>query len=249
VSLALDLRRALDPVTLARRIGMDPDEWQERALRSQAGRLLLNCSRQSGKSTTAALLAVWTALYEPGSLVLVLSPSQRQSQELFRLCLRVYRTLGRPVPPEAENQLSLALETGSRIVSLPGQEGTIRGFPAVRLLIVDEAARVSDETYFSARPFLAVSGGRIVTMSTPFGKRGWWWEAWEDRDGEPWERYLVPATEVPRISPDFLVQEKRTLGDWWFAQEYLCEFQDAQGAVFRTEDIEAMLRGGAPWDL
>jgi len=246
--LAEDLRRSLDPVSLAARIGMAPDAWQERALRSSADRILLNCHRQSGKSSIAAVLAVHTALYQPGALVLLLSPALRQSQELFRKCLVTYRSLGRPVASEAENQLSLALETGSRIVALPGQEATIRGFSGVSLVIVDEAARVPDELYFSIRPMLAVTGGRIVAVSTPFGKRGWWYEAW--RSSESWERFEVPATECPRISAAFLDEERRTLGEWWFKQEYLGEFMDAETQAFRTDDIErAFNREVQTWDL
>ena len=115
--LATDLALSLDPVLLAQRAGITPDPWQQDVLRSTAPRMLLNCCRQSGKSTTTAVLAVHQALYVPGSLVLLLSPSQRQSQELFRKCLHVYRAAGRPVPQEAESALRLELENGSRIVS------------------------------------------------------------------------------------------------------------------------------------
>lgn len=235
--LATDLARRLDPVALAAQIGMVPDEWQAGVLRSPGLRLLLNCCRQSGKTTVAALLALWTALYEAASLVLVLSASERQARELFRTALVAYRVLGRPVPSEAENRLSLELENASRIVVVPATAGTIRGYAAVRLLVVDEAAQVPDELYATVRPMLAVSGGRVVAMSTPFGRRGWWWEAW--RSAEPWERYEVPASTCPRISPAFLEEEHRTLGEWWYRQEYLCEFLDAQTAAFREEDVEA----------
>jgi len=230
---------ALDPVLLAIRAGITPDPWQQEVLRSTSPRLLLNCCRQSGKSTTTAVLAVHQALYAPGSLVLLLSPSQRQSQELFRKCLHVYRAAGRPVPQEAESALRLELENGSRLVALPGKEATIRGYSGVSLLLLDEASRVDDGLYASVRPMLAVSGGRLVALSTPWGRRGWWYEAWQS--GEAWERYEVPATECPRISPDFLAEERRVLGDLWFRSEYLCQFTDTIDQVFATDDIQAAL--------
>ena len=59
---------------------------------------------------------------------------------------------------------------------LPGGEDTVRGFSGVRLLIVEEAARVPDETYFASRPMVAMSGGRIILMSTPAGRRGFFFE-------------------------------------------------------------------------
>jgi hypothetical protein len=235
-------------VQLAREAGLDPDSWQERFLRSPSSRVLLNCARQSGKSTLTALLALHTALYQTGSLVLLLSPALRQSQELFRKALGFYRDLGRPVPMESESALRLELENGSRIVSLPGKETTVRGFSGVRLLAVDEAARVPDDLYFSVRPMLAVSGGRLVALSTPFGSRGWWFEAW--RSAEPWERYKVPAEECPRISREFLDEERRTMGEWWYGQEYGCEFLDAETQPFGREDIEgAFLEEVEPWAL
>ena len=205
MGVATDLALALDPVQLASAtLGMDPDPWQRRVLRSTAPRILLNASRQSGKSTTVGILATHTALYEADSLVLLLSPTLRQSAELFKKCLAVYRTVQPPVPSESETALTLTLENGSRIVSLPGQEANVRGYSGVRLLIVDEASRVPNDLYASARPMLAVSGGRLLALSTPFGTRGWWYEAWVSGDSEPWERYEVPATQVPRISPLFL---------------------------------------------
>ncbi len=244
---AKDLALTFDPVLLARAAGIKPDPWQVKLLRSTSPRILLNCCRQSGKSTMSALLAVHTTLYRPGSLVLLLSPTLRQSQELFRKALAIYRALNRPVPAEAETRLSLELENGSRVVSLPGKEQTIRGFSAVALLVCDEAARIPDELYYSVRPMLAVSGGRLIALSTPFGTRGWWYEAW--RSAEPWERFEVPATECPRISPAFLEEERRTLGDWWFRQEYLCEFLDAQTQAFRREDIERAFEDVETWEL
>ena len=83
LDLALDLAHALDPVAFVQdRLKFEPDPWQARLLRSRAPWILLNCCRQSGKSTTTAALALHTAIYDPG-LILLVSPSLRQSKELF----------------------------------------------------------------------------------------------------------------------------------------------------------------------
>jgi hypothetical protein len=238
----------VDPVALAIATGLDPDPWQVDALTSTAPRVLFNCSRQSGKSTISAVLAVHTALTDPGALILLLSPTLRQSGELFKKCLAVYRAAGRPVPPESETALTLTLANGSRVVSLPGKEDTTRGYSGVRLLIIDEAARVPGDLYLAARPMLAVSGGRLLTLSTPFGNRGWWYDAW--RSGEPWERYEVPAALCPRLPPAFLEEERRTLGDWGFAPEYECQFMDAQSQAFTRAEIDRAFEEEVdPWDL
>ena len=234
--LANDLAAALDPAVLAEKMDLHPDPWQERFLRSSSNRILLNCCRQAGKSTMTALLGVHTAVYQPGSLVLMLSPSLRQSQELFRKSLSLYSNLANAAPAKSESALKLELENGSRIVSLPGKEQTVRGFSEVSLLAVDEAARVPDELYYAVRPMLAVSGGRLVVLSTPFGARGWFYEAW--RSKEAWERYEIKAEDCPRINSEFLEEERRNIGEFWFRQEYQCEFLASETQAFRLEDIE-----------
>ncbi len=247
--IAGDLAAALDPVLFAERVGFRPDDWQAEMLRSSAQGVLLNCSRQSGKSTGTALLTVHSGIYLPDTLVLVLSPSLRQSSELFRKVLDFYGALDAADQTEAETKLTLELKNGSRIVSLPGKEGTIRGFSGVGLLIVDEASRVPDALYYAIRPMLAVSGGRILALSTPFGKRGWWFNEWTE-GGDYWHRIEVPASRCPRITPEFLEQERRTLGDWWFQQEYNCQFMDAQTAAFSYDDVqETLSEGVAAWNL
>lgn len=244
---ARDLIWALDPAHFAAAAGLPPDDWQADVLHSSASRILLNCSRQAGKSTITSVLGLHTALYDPGALILLLSRSQRQSQLLFRKLLRVYHTLEQPVPAIAENALSLDLANGSQIVALPGNESTVRGFSDVRLLIIDEASRVADALYRALRPMLAVSGGRLVTLSTPFGKRGWWYEAWQaaHEGREAWDYYEVPATKVPRISRQFLAEERASMGEWWYVQEYNCQFVNVQGSLFSPEAIDAAFADGA----
>lgn len=236
--LATDLAIALDPVRLADRAGIAADPWQADVLRSGARQLIMLASRQSGKSTISSVLAVHEAVYRPGALVLVLSPSLRQSQELFRKCLDVYSALDRPVPPAAETKLTLELENGSRIVSLPGKEATIRGFSGVALLLVDEASRVPDALYQAVRPMLAVSGGRIVLLSTPFGRRGFFHHEWTE-GGEDWHRLRVTADDCPRISREWLDAERRRIPAWVFEQEYGCEFKEREDQLFGDDDIDA----------
>jgi hypothetical protein len=236
VSLAEDLRLALDRVSFAQEAGLEPDPWQQDLLASSSDRVLLNCCRQSGKSTMTAIVALHRALYHPGSLILCLAPALRQSQELFGKVLGFYRDLGRPILAQAERKLSLELENESRIVTLPGTEKTIRGFSGAALLIVDEASRVADELYFAVRPMLAVSGGALMMLSTPYGKRGVFFEEWTG--GLGWERYEVPASECPRISEEFLEEERASLPPFIFRQEYECSFEETEDQVFTTDMID-----------
>jgi hypothetical protein len=236
----LRLLRA-DPALILERAGMTPDPWQASLLRSASKRMLLLCSRQSGKSQIAAALALKAALLDPPALVLILSRAQRQAGELFRdKLVPLFNALGRPVKAVQESALSMTLANGSRLISLPGREETIRGYSGVKLLVLDEAARVPDPLYRAVRPMLAVSQGRLIAMSTPFGKRGWFHEEWTGR--APWWRVRITARQCPRIDPAFLAEELDAMGSKWFAQEYdPLSFEDAEGQVFSGEDIEHSL--------
>ena len=242
-ALRTDLIHALDPVTFVHDVtGFEPDPWQAEVLRSDADRLILNCSRQSGKSTIAGLLALHTAIYSPGSLILLLSPSLRQSSELFQGGVhRVYGAIAEDHPARRESALRLELRNGSRIVSLPGKEGTVRGYAGVSLLIVDEASRVPDDLFHAISPMLAVSNGRLVLLSTPFGKRGIFFSTWDT--GDDWQKIQITAEQCPRISADFLKRERKSMPRWFYAQEYECSFEESQAAVFDWSAIEEAAKG------
>jgi len=218
-------------------LGFPADGLQARVLGTTSKRGLLNCTRQWGKSTITAAKAVHQAWSTAESLTLVVSPSARQSAEFLRKATGFVRKLGIRAKGDGDNEMSLELPNGSRIVGLPGNEATIRGFSAVSLLLVDEAARVSNDLYLAIRPMLAVSDGALWLMSTPFGKQGFFYEAWT-HGGLQWERIRAPATECPRIRREFLEEERRTMGERSFRQEYLCEFADSVSGVFASGLVE-----------
>lgn len=234
---------------LAVALGLDLDPWQLDVLAGGWPRALLNCSRQSGKSTVTALLAAAEVTQRPGAMVLIIAPSDRQSALLYRTALGMYRRLGGEVPATAETRRSLELSNGSQLHALPGRESTIRGYSGVDLLVIDEAARVGDDLYEACRPMLATSGGRAVALSTPAGRRGWWYEAWIDRAAD-WRRIEVPATACPRIPAAFLEEERRELPARVYEAEYLCRFHDADDAYFAGDLVDAAFKPGLEaWDL
>ncbi len=232
MDLARSFALGLDPSLILTAQGLTPDPWQRQFLLGADRQVLLNCCRQSGKSTATAARALHAALCAPCSLVLLLSPTQRQSAELFRKVRDAYEALGRPVPAvaDARSQARLELENGSRVVGLPGKEGTIRGFSRVALLLIDEAAKVHDDLYRAVRPMLAVSRGRLVCLSTPFGQRGFFYREWHSDN--PWRRFRVTWQDCPRITPDFLANEVRSMGKGWVDQEYNCLFTALEGLVY-----------------
>jgi Terminase large subunit, T4likevirus-type, N-terminal len=221
---------ALDPSRILGSCGLTPDPWQRDFLFARDRQVLLNCSRQSGKSTVVSALALHAALFTPGGLVLLLSPSQRQSAEIFRKVHDAYVALKRPIPATYESQLRLELANGARVMCLPGREETIRSFGGVTLLVLDEAARIPDQLYRSVRPMLAVSRGRLVALSTPFGQRGWFYDEW--RGDGPWKRVQVTWRDCPRITAEFIAEETRSMGRAWVAQEYEASFTSREGLVY-----------------
>jgi hypothetical protein len=121
------------PTDLFRLLHLDPDPWQIQVLEGNDRRLLLTCCRQAGKSTVVAFLSLVEALYNPGTLVLLLSRSLRQSTELFRKVADFHRRLGNRFL-EGQSRHELRFTHGSRIVSLPCQPDTVRGFSKVHML-------------------------------------------------------------------------------------------------------------------
>jgi hypothetical protein len=229
----------VDRLEFADSLGIVPDPWQRDLLQSAAPRVLLNCARQSGKSTMAGVVALHKALIAPGSLILILAPAERQAKELFSKVATLYQALGYVIAADSYRKLGMELSNGSRIEALPGTEKTVRGFSGVDLLIVDEASRVADELYYAVRPMLAVSGGRLMMLTTPYGRRGVFFEEWTG--SEAWERYEVPASECPRIPASFLEEEHRALPRRVFRQEYECSFEETEDQVFSYEDVTSAL--------
>ena len=243
---------------------MAPDPWQAEILSSDADRILLTCSRQMGKSETAAALAVWTAVVQAPALVLIASPTQRQSAELLRKVKALHGCLlgerpeaGAWRPARArerrrrdielaagedlvqESALKMEMRNGSRIVALPGKEATIRSFSAVKLLVIDEAARTPDALYNSVRPMLAVSRGRLIALSSAWAKQGWFWEAFDGKGD--WHRVRNTCWECPRLSPEWLQEGREDIGPRWFSLEYEAVFGDAADALFTEADVRAAL--------
>jgi hypothetical protein len=234
-----------NPVLFARTLGITPDDWQKTALQSQSNRLILCCSRQSGKTTVTSIIAVHHAIFNDNSMVLIISRTWPQAKEIFKRISTFYKQVDFAPKSTTDSVHRLELANGSRIIALSGaQPNSARGYSGVSLLILDEASHVVEETYDVVRPTLAVSGGRIVLLSTPHGRRGFFFDSWEEATDprrenlEGWEAIQVTAEQVPRISDEFLAQEREKYPAWFFDQEYGCIFHTNVSNVFR--DVETV---------
>jgi hypothetical protein len=236
------LRYSLNAALFAsRELDFHADERQRQVLGCGARRVLLCCSRQWGKSTVAAIAAVHRAHFQPAAEIVVIGPSGRQSAELVRKARRLASKLGLSLRGDGQNRISLLFPNGSRIVGLPANEATVRGFSAVSLMVVDEAARVPDDLYEAVKPMLATTDGALWLMSTPYGRQGFFYREWM-HGGDEWLRVEAPATECSRIPARFLEEEREKKGERLFGQEYLCQFLQDEDCLFRQEDLDACFR-------
>ena len=247
----LELAAALDPALLMQASGRTPDPWQRKLPGSRSSRQLLLCARQTGKSTATAVIALHRAIDRPQSLVLLLSPGLRQSQELFRKLMELFDAISKKPAVLKRSAVELELVNGSRVVSLPCSEGTIRGYSGAALLVIDEASRVPDELFAAVRfPMIAASSGAIICLSTPFGSVEFFMRP-TSTAVRRWERFKVTAEECPRISRQFLEEERRIHNANSFAQEYVCEFVSTSSQVFDHDLIMATFDSeifALPWE-
>jgi hypothetical protein len=196
------------PVEFAISVGVDPDPWQMEVLASEHPRKILCCGRQTGKSTVGAVLAVHKALTCAGSTVLVVAPGERQAKLLFSKAASLYKRAGYPLPAHSERRTGLEISNGSIIEALPAVERTTRGY-SVDLLLVDEAAAVPDLDYHGILPALIATQGEQVLLSTPRGKRGFFFELYHSDDD--WQRVMVRSDEVGRIREEDLEVFRATM--------------------------------------
>jgi len=229
------------PVEFAISLGLVPDPWQIEVLASEHPRKILCCGRQTGKSTVAAILALHKALTQPGSVVLVVAPGERQAKLLFSKAASLYRQAGYPLPAHSERRTGLELSNGSVIEALPAVERTTRGY-SVDLLVVDEAAAVPDMDYHGILPALIATRGEQVLLSTPRGKRGFFHEIWHG--AVDWQRMMVRSDEVSRIRAQDLEVFRNTMPEQFFRQEFYCEWLETEGSLFSYDDIHAALAAG-----
>jgi hypothetical protein len=224
-------------------LNFHPDPPQARVLERAPHfrQIALNCSRQWGKSTIVAVLIVHRLFFVPRSTVLIVGPSGRQSGETLMKVKEFLRVLGLRTRGDGVNRQSAVLPNGSRVVGLPATEGTVRGFSKVAMLVVDEAARVPDKVYKALMPSLAVGNGDAVLLSTPQGKRGYFYRAMTE--GERWLRHTGPVTECVRITEDFLERERGN-GEAYFNQEFLVEFTETGKYLMDEKLVKGMVKKG-----
>jgi hypothetical protein len=225
-------------VWAAEALGYTPDPLQIKLLDLDALRIALCTSRQLGKTQIAATKALYIALTRPKSLILIFCPVGRQAGELLGRIREFADMLGIRKRSDGNNQRSLVLPNGSRFVALSDVPATSRSYANVTVIIVDEAAFVDDAIFQAISPMLAVSNGAMWVLSTPDGQTGRFHDICT-KPSPAWNVFFAPATECPRISPEFLALEREFLGDALYRQEYECAFIASRTQFLDRELIAA----------
>lgn len=220
---AVDAEPLPPSVWAAQSLHFHPDPRQAEILDAPPHRIILLCTRQFGKSSLSALKATHFALYHPGSLTVVAAPRHTRSAEWIRLVRRHLKSLKIPVPTDRIHPHSVVLPNGARLVALPGVVDNNRGYPA-DLLIFEEAAIIPDEMFQVLTGSLAATDGHLWLLSSAGRDAGFFYEQWHSQQAA-WTRFKVTAPECPRISAEFLEQERLLIGDQAFRREFLCEFE------------------------
>jgi hypothetical protein len=218
--------------------GFDPvDEWQCRVLESTSKRILINCTRQGGKSEVTAFKALHHSQTVEDSLTLIVSRSDEQAQGLFRKITKAYDTLGQPVSQVRRLSDRISFANGGMIVALPNNSETARHWSAPSLIILDEASRVVPEMITAVWPMILASHGIIMMLSTPKGRSNFFGERWHDPYGS-WDRITAKAADISRFDPAEVEEIRRELGERVASQELDCEFLYDEDQVFSISSIE-----------
>ena len=210
------------------------DPQQQPVLDCDAKRVIVLAARQVGKSTIAALRALYLAVHRPKSLICMVGPLGNQAGEILHRAREFAGQLGLPLRGDGHNALSLQLPNGSRIVARPAVPDSLRSYSKAALLIIDEAAFVKEEAYRAVSPVLTAGQGSFWVISTPRGPEGLFADLWHDHQNG-WTRFQLRADHCPRFTKEALAAERQLHGELSFAQEYQCRFL-SHGLQLLTRD-------------
>lgn len=215
------------------------DRWQREYLLAapEMARIAIAASRQSGKSTVTKIFIAWCLVFVPGFTVLVASRSLRQASYYIDMIRHIVLTI---VPRDAMvtlNRLSMELPNGSQIISIPAmQPDAGRGF-SPHLVLLDEAAFAPEGLFTAIFPSVAATQGAIHMISSPNGRQGRFFEAFEGEAKAVYWTRKITWRDCPRMTEEQMEMEKLNLGPVMFRQEFLSEFIQPLGAFFGTSGL------------
>lgn len=220
-------------------------------------------SRQTGKSFGTACEAVASCVLHPGDMWVVLSAGERQALEwmekaktwskAFNLIVDTYEEL-RGSANSVMARAEIRFTNGSRIVAIPANPATARGYSAN--LILDEFAIHEKPWDIWAAIYPSITNPltgekKLRIVSTPKGRANKFYDLWSKN--ETYSKHKVTIVDAVNMGLPVNLDELRAGvddPDIW-AQEYMCEFIDSSGVLLPYELIaacesEACDQGDAP---
>jgi phage FluMu gp28-like protein len=209
-----------------------PHEYQRDVLLSDARFRVVVCGRRWGKTTTAMIAAVEAVV--AGELVWWVLPTYPMASEVWR---DLKATLETVTTYKSETERRIEVVGGGAVVIKSGDKpDSLRGV-GLDMVIVDEAAMISDEAWFAAlRPTLSSTQGNALLISTPKG-RNWFYRLYQrglDPLENDWQSWNLPTSTSPTVPLSEIEDAQRELPMNIFNQEYRAEFIEDAGVVFRN---------------
>lgn len=260
-SLSKQLSASIDPAYYLESLHFKAFEWQKTVLKPGTPRLILNCARQSGKSTVIAAKVVHRAKHFPGSLIMLFAPTENQAVELMEK-ISIFLALDPDIILVRDSSVTKKFLNSSRIKAFTASPKSARGYSDPDIIVFDEAAQVDRELYLTVRPMMTGEKTDLILLSTPFGEDGFFYDIWV-RDTDIWVKVEVQPIWImdkvmpekfgprddtlwiesrkaeginayisPRHTEKHLLEEFEEMGEHWYLQEYGCEFRAPVDTVF-----------------
>lgn len=220
--------------------------FQDMILNDESTRILLCCARQIGKTTTVAIKALHYAYFNSPKNIIIVSATKNQSKEVIyrmRQLLRTARfTTWTELSPTARDSKSELVirskdkKSQSRIISLPATDAG-RGYTA-DIAIVDEAAFIENGDYIFnqvVEPMTSRTKGSIMLLSTPNGKRGFFWNCYHS---DYYSVYHFDWQVNPETKEEEMKEKRTRMTTREFQAEYEARFVASKSAYFTHEEIK-----------
>jgi len=232
-------KKLQDPVFFAEEIlKVKPWEKQKELLRANSKRIIAVWGRASGKSWCTALKAVHWIFTKPNQVVLIISPWQRQSSDMFKIIKDfIYSNKILKASLRRHTETCIELNNNSIVHSLPtGTTGAaIRGKHA-DLIILEEASYIKDEIVNRViMQELIAKSGTLIKIGTPWIKNHFYYSFVKDPD---YFKSHCTSYDAPHTDKKAIDREKEKLNALDFRREYLAEFVDSAYLIFPPELIE-----------
>lgn len=199
-------------------------------------------SRQCGKSFVIAAKAVYKSITIPNNLTIIVSVNQRSADELLRkvkqwsMACKTFCNL----VDYTENASMVSYNNGSRVISLPANPSSLRGWSGD--VILDEFAMIeNDEEIFQAvLPVITskMTGKQksLTICSTPTSLDTQFSKIWHSND-QSWSkhRYTIYDCVAQGLKADPELLKRAIDDDLVFKTEYMCEFASGAGTAFPVE--------------